>query len=558
MRSLARAAFLPALLAAALLHAAAQAPKSRGTAIITGRVTIGGKSAPGITVSLYPSEFRPDRSAITRVATDAEGNYELTGVPAGRYHVLAIAPAYVGQTENMFGGTAKSINVTEGETVEKIDIPLVRGGVITGRVRDADGSPVIGERVQLNPVDKQGGARGFFNENPFMYETDDRGVYRLYGVRPGKYTVSVGESLEEGNVKFGLGGRGYYSRTYHPDAADASKAAVLEIGEGTEVTNADITVGRKSRSFVATGRVVDESGKPVAGAQMGYGAVVSDGNDMNSMGWGSLSDSEGRFRMDGLLPGHYAAFVWTEGHTEGYSEAVKFDVADGDVSGLEVVFRRGASLSGVAVIEGTTDPKVLARVSQLSIGVGVQAAGLAAPNFGSFKLAADGSFRVTGLRHGKARVYLASYPPPPNIILSRLERDGVPVQDIELAPGAQVSGVRVVFEYGTGVVRGQVAIANGPLPDGTRLGVNARRRGDHPGFGYMSRGVEVDARGRFVLEGLPAGEYEVSLEMYFNVPPPPRAFPPPVRQTVSVANGVTADVNFTMDLNAKRTGGDND
>lgn len=559
MRSLARVAFLPVLLAAAVLQATAQAPvKNQGTAVITGRVTMSGKGAANITVALYGMEQGPTRSALARGTTDGEGHYRLTGVPAGRYSILAVAPAYIGTGDNMYGGTGKAVTVAEGETVEKIDFALLRGGVITGRVRQEDGAPVIGERVQLNQVGQQSNWRGYFNDNPFMYETDDRGVYRLYGIAPGKYTVSIGEGLEEGSVRFGFGGRGYYSRTFHPDTTDASKATVIEISEGTEVTNADIMVGRKSRSFLATGRVVDETGKPVAGVQVGHGSLVNDGNDMGGMGWGSLSDSEGRFRIDGLVPGRYAVFVWSEGTSEGYSEALKFEVTDGNVSGLEVVYRRGASLSGFAVIEGTTDPKILARLSQLSIAVGVQASGLSVPYLGSIKLAPDGSFRAVGLRPGKARIYLASYPPPPNISLVRFERDGVPQQEIEITQGANISGVRVVFEYGSGIIRGQVTVENGPLPEGVRLAVNARRRGDEPGLGYMGHGVEVDARGRFVLEGLPTGEYEVSLEVNYSTSPPPRIFPPGVKQTVSVTNGMTSDVSLTFDLNAKRTEGNNE
>jgi protocatechuate 3,4-dioxygenase beta subunit len=556
MRSLARAAFILAALLTPTLRADAQAPRTQGTAVVTGRVTIGEKGAAGVTVALYHLELGPDRSAITSGKTDAEGNYRLTNVPAGRFNLLAVAPAYVGPGEGPFSA-GRVVNVAEGEAVEKIDFALVRGGVITGRVRDADGSPVIGERVQLNPVGQETSWRGFFTSNPFMYETDDRGVYRLYGVAPGKYTISVGESAGDGEVRFGAGGRGYYARTYYPDTGEASKATVIEINAGAEVTNADITVGRKSRSFVATGRVVDESGKPVAGTQVGLGSLVNDSKDMGSVGWGSLTDSDGRFHLDGLLPGRYATFVWNEGNSEGYSEAVKFEVTDADLSGLQIVLRRGATLSGVAVIEGTTDPKILARLSQLSVAVGVQANGLQVPSFGDVRVAPDGSWRATGLRPGKARVYSASYPPPLNLVLTRVERDGVPVQEIEITPGANVPGVRVVFEYAGGRIRGQVKIENGPLPAGTRLGVSARRRGDEPGFGYMSHGTLVDARGQFVIEGLPAGEYELTLEINLSAAPPP-TLPPTVKQTVSVANDMASEVTLTLDLNARRTGGDNE
>ncbi len=556
MRSLARAASLQVLLAAVVvLQATAQeAPKGQGSAVITGSVTIGGKPAQGVSVALYRLENPFTRAPSSRATTDGEGNYRLTSLPAGRYNMVVLAPAYVGESEGIFGGPSKIVSVTEGETIEKLDFKLRRGGVITGRVRQDDGSPAVAERVQLNPAGVQSESRGFYTNNPFMYETDDRGVYRLYGIAPGKYTVSVGEAVGEGSVRFGFGGRGYYQRTFHPDTTDPAKATVIEIGEGTEVTNADITVGRKARSYVVTGRVVDESGKPVAGKEVGHGALVNEGNDMGGMGWDSLSDSEGRFRMDGLLPGRYAAFVWTDGNAEGYSDAVKFEVTDGDISGLELTFRRGASMSGVVVIEGTSDPAVLARVSQLSIAVGVEARGLAAPNYGTVKIAPDGTFRATGLRPGKARVYSAAYPPPPNLTLSRVERDGVPQREIEIAAGAHVSGLRVVFEYGSGRINGLVTIVNGPLPDGARLSVASRRRGDSSGgTEYLGQGVEVDARGRFVIEGLPPGEYDLSVQVYFNGPQP-RQFPVAI-QTATVVNGVTSDVNVTLDLNAKPDGG---
>jgi hypothetical protein len=292
----------------------------------------------------------------------------------------------------------------------------------------------------------------------------------------------------------------------------------------------------------------------VVGVQVGHGALVNDGQEMGPTGWGTLSDAEGRFRMDGLLPGHYAAFVWTEGNAAGYSDPVKFDVTDDDVHGLTVTYRRGATLSGVAVIEGTSDPAVLARLRQLSIAVHVQSSGPGVPSYGGVKLAPDGTFHLTGLRPGKAMLYLASYPPPPDLTLSRIERDGVPQREIEVAPGANVTGLRVVLEFSSGRIRGTVTIVNGPLPNGVRLSVSARRRGDSEANMFSGHGVEVDARGRFVIENLPAGEYVLSVQPYYYVAAQPRQFPV-VTQPVTVNNGVTAEVSLTLDLNANPAGG---
>jgi protocatechuate 3,4-dioxygenase beta subunit len=557
MRFLARTAFLSLMLGAMLSGALAQTAQKPATGVITGRVTYGEKAAANVGVVLLSAErMMMQRGALMKVTTDYEGRYRMVNVPVGRFNVLAVAPAYVGPSEGTFGEQGKTVTIAEGETVEKIDFSLVKGGVITGRVTTADGVPVIGEHVQLNQIDKQGQSfqRGLSNSNPFMFETDDRGIYRLYGIAPGRYTISVGETAEEGSVRFGFGGRGYYTRTFHPGVTEEAKATVIEIAEGSEATNVDITLGGKSKSFTASGRVVDDSGKPVVGARIGNGAVMKDGKSMGGFGWGNLSDSNGAFRLDGLVPGRYAAFVWNEGgELDGYTDAVQFEITEGNISGLELKLHRGASISGVAVIEGTNDRAALAKLSQLSLGANSETEGLAPPVYAQVKIAPDGSFRITGLRPGKIRLYLATYPPLPGFSLTRIEREGLPQREIEITAGAQVTNVRVVIEYGTGSVRGLVNVENGPLPEGTQMYISARRRGDTAG--PDRRGAQVDSRGRFVLEGMSSGEYELTLQTFTPGAQQPRRFAP-VKQSVTVTNGVESETTLTLDLNAKQPEGD--
>jgi len=554
MRFLVRPASLILLLAAIVSGAHAQTAPKQGTGVITGRVTYGEKAAPNVGVVLFPSERLMDRSAIMKTTTDYEGRYRMSNVPAGRFSLVAVAPAYVGPNEGSFGEPGKAVTIAEGETVEKIDFSLVKGGVITGRVTTAEGAPVVGERVQLNQVDKQGQGRqrSISNFNPFMFETDDRGVYRLYGLAPGRYTVSIGESSEGGAVRFGFGGKGYYARTFHPGVAEEAKATVIELAEGSEATNVDITLAGKSKAFMAKGRVVDESGKPVVGLRVGNGALMKDSNNMGGFGWGSLSDANGEFTLDGLTPGRYAAFVWNEDNTEGYSDTVTFDIVDSNVTGLELKFRRGATISGVAIIEGTTDRAALAKISQLSLVANVESEGLAAPTYPNVKISPDGSFRLTGVRAGKARLHLSNFPPIPGFALARIERDGVAVREIEVTQGAQITGVRVVVEYGTGSVRGVVNIENGPLPEGARIYASTRRKGDP---GPPHRNTQVDSRGRFLLEGMAPGEYELTLQTF--IPGTPQRRVAPVKQTLTITNGVEAEAVLTLDLNAKLPEGGN-
>jgi len=539
-------------------HAAlSQTPQKQGTGTITGRVMRGDKGMANITVALYPSERNlRERAAVARGTTDYEGRYRLMNVPAGRYNIVAIAPAFVAPSDGFFGELGKFVTVAENETIEKMDIALMRGGVITGRITDADGAPVIGERVNLLSTDKQSRGRSFGSFNPYMHQTDDRGVYRLYGIPPGRYTVSIGESAEEGATRFGYGRRGYYTRTFYPGVTEEAKATIIEVTEGGETLNVDFTLGRKAQTFTATGRAVDASGKPLAGVHIGHGAIMKD-NNMGGYGWGSTSDAQGRFRLEGLSPGRYAAFIWNEGDRDDYSEPVMFEITEGDISGLELKTRRGSSISGVVVIEGTTDRRVLAKLSEFSIGATPsepRQGSSGAPNFSNAKLAPDGSFRLKGLRSGKFKLYFSVYPPPKGFSLARVERDGVAQSEIEVAEGAQITGVRVVLEYGTGIIRGVVKVENGTISEGLRMSVGARRAGESM---PVNRGAQVDARGHYVLEGLQTGQYELFLYVYMVAGKPVRMSP--IKQTVSVVNDVETEANFTVDLNAaQREGGNND
>jgi protocatechuate 3,4-dioxygenase beta subunit len=555
MRPLIRYAFFGVLLLGIAASAAlAQSTQKQGTGTITGQIMLGDKGMANVAVVLYPPERTPERTAVARATTDYQGHYRLTGVPAGRYNVVAVAPAMVGPSDGIFGESGKAVTIAEGEMVEKIDVSLTRGGVITGRVTDADGAPVIGERINLSSVDKTQRGRNYASFNPFMNQTDDRGIYRLYGLSPGRYTVSIGESAENPGVRFGSGGRGYYARTFHPNVTDESKATIIEITEGSEASNVDITLGRKAQTFAAAGRVVDESGKPVPNVRIGHGAVMQEQNRLGAFGFGTVTDDNGRFRLDGMIPGRYAAFVWSDLDTGGYSDPVMFEIAEGDVSGLELKMRRGASISGVAVVEGTADRSVLAKLSQLRLSANPSQPSetLSVPIYSGTTINPDGSFRITGVRPGKSRLYLSSYPPILGFTLARVEREGIAAREIDVAPGAQVSGLRVVIEYGTGSVRGMVKLENGTLPEGLRMNVTARRT-DEPNS-PMSRGSQVDARGRYLIEGLATGEYEVSLYVYLvTTGSRPRGFPS-IKQNITVTSGVAAEVNLTFDLNTIKEG----
>jgi len=537
--------------------------KPRATSSITGRVMIGEKPAPGVLVA---ANLINSQAVVAQVTSDAEGKYRISGLSAGQLNVSAVAPTYVLPANPMYG-QGRVVNLSADETVEGIDFKLTRGSVITGRVIDADGRPLIEERITLTPVDDKGEpARVMASRtgNFLMYVTDDRGIYRLYGLAAARYKVSVGDDAGRGAF---LRGSGYYPKTYYGNTAEAAKASIVDLNEGAEAKNIDITVGGRSRTYTVTGRIVDaDTNQPLPGVDYSFGALQTNQNQTYLNGTYSPNtptNSKGEFRLEGVAPGHYAVMASSNSMfnqtsnqiPKVYSDPLPFEVTDGDIADLEVKAQRGLSISGVIVTDGITDKKVLAMLSRLVVsGFGEPTPNtIQGPMNGTTSpIAADGTFQLDGLRPGKVQINVGGFTSVDSkgITISRIVHErALQNRRIELAPGQSISGVRVYLTYGTGVVRGQVKVEGGALPADAMMFVSVRRQNDPNGV----TSAQVDSRGRFVAQGIPTGTYEVVLQIISFGPTMnlPRGFPRTQKQTVNVADDSESEVLFTLDLTPK-------
>jgi hypothetical protein len=507
----------------------AQAAEAKvGTATISGRVRLKGEPARGVMVILQAQNQNVSKAP--RARTDESGVFNFTGLPAGGYSVFAAAPGYVSPDHTNFGMRGKTLNLTDGERVENVDLEIKRGGVIAGRVTDSQGRPVIEERVNLSKFDANNRPQAsfFYNLNNDMYQTDDRGFYRIYGLPEGRYLVSVGYAESPGSATI-TSRREFYPRVTYPKP--------IKVDEGSDATNIDITVPDPKQTHDVYGRTVDAgSGRPVAGVELAIGGLSSDGKyTSNYAGDVARSGSNGEFVLFGALPGRYALLVQPEESSGFVGAPVIFDISEGDATGLELKVSKGASISGVAVIEGTNDPNVLSKLSQVNLFAYIRRESSNAPPapFGrrSFKVNAGGGFRIEGLQAGKARIIL--FPPPElrGLTLGRIEHNGAPAPEgIEVNPGEQVTGVRLVLVYGSLTLRGEVKIVGGEVPAGQKFRAIARRM-DQPT--HDSHAGDVDARGQFVIENLVPGEYEIRVTPSYN-PDGPQLSPEIMRRIYSV------------------------
>lgn len=524
--------------------AAQETQKNKGGSI-TGRVTFANKGVAGVTVAITMTGDALSNSGLQfKAITDDEGRFRISNLPPRAYFVWPLVPAFVVAEATGIYPMGKNITVLEGETAEDINFTLTRGAVITGKITDSTGRAVADERVRILPVDPEL-QRLVSSVYPSINDirTDDRGIYRSYGLPGGAYKVAVGDAQFAAFTT--MNGRRFYQQTFHPDTTDEAKAKIVEVGEGSEATGVDITVARAMTGFSASGRFIDaNNGQALANVSFGL-TVLSDTN--SSRGYISVrgvSNNTGLFQIDNLPPGTYAVSISGTG-TNYYGVSDSFVIRDGDVSDIEVKAHRASTVSGNIVVEGIDDRSILAKLSRMQ----VQAYTFSERNSAGLVTysdinPADGSFQIEMLRPGRMIIELISGDRnvAPEFALLAIDQNGVERnQGIQVKEGENISGLRLVAGYGTGTIRGTVRVEGGTLPTGTYMDAAFIR----PGSSLTIAHTRTDARGQFIFERVPAGNYEVGVNAYL---PTGRVS---ARQAVVTSNGVTTEVTITLNLNAK-------
>ena len=517
--------------AASTLSAQSNAPPTAqptNTGVISGRVTLKAKPAPQVAMVLYGNGESATRlpSGKLETSTDANGVYRVTGLPAGSYWVKPMTPAFVEMS--------RKVTIGDGETAARIDFELVKGGVITGRITDADGHPVIEERVELfdaDPAPNQT-AEKVGNIRLQHGQTDDRGVYRIPGVPPGRYKVAAGN--DGGNVLWRSVER-RYRRTFFSGVTDPGSATVIEVSEGSETSQVDITLDHPIRTFAASGVVLDEqTNQPLPNMQ----CWISD-QRREFVPLEIITNSQGRFQIDRLLPGDYQLRAEPEKGDSVRSSPVSFHIADRDVDGLVIKTGKGAGIAGVVVLENNKDPVIMDKLRQLSVGTWNLTGADSQYVWRSSLINSDYSFWIKGLNAGS--VLLSIDHAEAGFSLARIEYPkGTPTDRIPVNADQQITGVRLIVRYGTAIIDGTVKIVNGQLPGDSRLYVSVRE------ITALDRlfPVEVDDRGHFTIRNLAAGTYLVTPHLLVSCDMKPVGPP----QQVVVNDAATVNVTLTADF----------
>jgi hypothetical protein len=147
------------------------------------------------------------------------------------------------------------------------------------------------------------------------------------------------------------------------------------------------------------------------------------------------------------------------------------------------------------------------------------------------------------LRAGTAQIFVSSN--YEDMTLVRVERDGIVKPDgIIIKEGEHVQGLRLVVRHLTGAIRGQVKIEGGELPRGIQIFASVALIDETPQRSYRSG--QVDSRGRFHIQGLAAGRYEVRVNAFG--PGVLANNPNDSKEEVTVSDNTVSEVVLTLKL----------
>ena len=276
---------------------------------------------------------------------DAEGRFVFEDLAPGAYIVMAMAPGYIDQSMAL-GNPLQWPRHLIGSNVS---INMIRGGVITGLVTNPKGEPMVGVPVHATMTNTQSSSMLGFVSGGGISETDDRGIYRIYGLLPGQYTVNAGGKGAFG--QFGASGFDMDVPTYYPSTT-RDTAVPVSVRSGDETTGIDIKY-RGTEGHSISGVVLgDIEASAAAGAvtiMLAHATTAS----VLSLELAGVADPRRAFSFNGVADGEYDLFAsyLTNPNDNALIGTKRVTVRGGDLSGIELRLIPLGSMAGTITLD---------------------------------------------------------------------------------------------------------------------------------------------------------------------------------------------------------------
>lgn len=231
--------------------------------------------------------------------TDENGDFRFVNLAPGKYKVrLAMPERYEMQYD--FLRDEIEVAVTPGCFGAELDFSVHTSGRISGRVIDANGKPV-GRQVQVSIIMADDADKPMSTVLHRSEYTDKLGHYGFDGVQPGRYILGI--SIADAPAKHTP-----YPKIYYPKGNLPSQAKIIELAKGQKLNGLNFRLGPRLKAATITGVVVDESGKPVAEADVDL-YDLEDPDDQ-IFGVDVKTDKQGRFTIGCFKGRRYLVHAW--------------------------------------------------------------------------------------------------------------------------------------------------------------------------------------------------------------------------------------------------------
>jgi hypothetical protein len=482
---------------------------AKGTAVLRGTVVAMDTGTPlrRAQVRAMTNDGQDNRQA----TTDDQGRFEITELVGGRYTINASKAGFVslqyGQRRPGERGTP--VELTPGQTMDKLAIALPRGGVIAGRITDDAGEPLTGVQVQaMRYMFAPGGRRLQPAMNMNMggppNRTDDQGAFRIFGLSPGDYYVHATMPPAMGMMMGGgrpAGDEQGFAPTYYPGTPSRTDAEPIAVAVGQEIVGLVFGLA-PTRLARISGRVIGSPDKVG-----GFLTAMPDDGMMGGGMNGTQVQPDGSFELPGVPPGRYVLRVQPRGRDDELVGTATVTVAGIDLAGVTITMQRPGTMSGRIEFEGGAPADL--RATQVRVFL-APADPTATRLFmsGPPEVADDFTFRA----RGSMGPVLIRANGPTGWYLKAVHVDGQDVTDtpVPLSPGQSVDGVRVLLTRSRTMLSGSVRDDRGNVVVDATVVVFPS---DEARWVPMSRGLRSarpDTQGRYEINGLPpSNDYRI-------------------------------------------------
>ncbi len=276
----------------------------------------------------------------TNTTSDGEGKFEMTGLQPVSYVIFPFLQGYAPVLRDLDDTQAHVHRAGDSVT-----LVLTKGGVITGTVTNQAGEPVVGVNVRALMVNPSHGLPFPYNILASADRTDDRGIYRIYGLPEGAYVVWAGGGGDisspngdpfDGDVP-----------TYAPSSTRET-AREIAVRAGAESNGVDIQY-RGDSGHVISGNVITTERTNTSVVIL----MSANGPQWETRAFQSPEDRG--FMIQGVDDGDYYIVAMSHrGNNEFlFSEAKQVKVRGGDVGGVQLVVQPLNSVTARVVLEET-------------------------------------------------------------------------------------------------------------------------------------------------------------------------------------------------------------